>query len=70
MRRLGDIMLDLETALEEMVDEHDLQYYEVLNLVHGWLEVHRPNAKEVYTADGSSPIFSYGPLKTKESENE
>jgi hypothetical protein len=60
MRRLGDITLDLEPILEEMIYDHDLQHGEVLNIVRGWLEIHAPDSKEVYL-DGTSPIFYYGP---------
>ena len=60
LRPVGDIMLDMEVLLEELVGPNDLQYYEVLNLVFGWLVVHAPHAKERYV-DGTSPIFYYGP---------
>lgn len=57
---MGDIMLDLEIILEEMVDQQELQKYEVLNLVSGWIDVHRPDAIEEYE-DGTHPVFYYGP---------
>lgn len=62
-RKMGDTMLDLEKVLQEMTDpdKHDLQWYEVLTLVHGWLQVHAPHAQEKYISDNSSPIFYYGP---------
>lgn len=60
MRALGEVLLNLETTLEEMVDDHDLQWGDVLGLVAVWLQIHRPNAQEVYL-DGSHPIFNYGP---------
>lgn len=60
LRPLGDVTQDLETVLEEMCFEHDMQWAEVLNLVHGWLQVHAPSQQEVYEADNSSPIFYYG----------
>lgn len=58
IRRMGDITLDLEPLLEELIDDHDLQYYEVLALVRGWLETHRPNAIEEYL-DGTHPVYQY-----------
>lgn len=64
-RRLGDVLLDLEKVLEEMVDSHDLQWYDVLFLVFGWLQVHRPDAQEKYL-DGSHPVLYYGPQRNKE----
>jgi hypothetical protein len=61
-RTLGTALLDLETILDEMVDHHDLQWGDILNLVYGHLMVHRPDAREEYVdGDGSHPIFYYGP---------
>ena len=59
-RRLGDITADLETLLEETIDDHDLQTGEILALVYNWIRVHRPSAVEEYL-DGSNPVFFYGP---------
>lgn len=67
-RALGDILLDLEPLLEEMVDSHDLQWGDVLALTHSWLQVHRPGAQEEYL-DGGSPIMYYGPNKVLKGEN-
>lgn len=64
MRKLGDITLDLEEILEEMVDSHDLQKGEILALVNVWVDIHRPDAVETYE-DGSSPVFRYGPKEEK-----
>jgi len=61
MRKMGEITSDLEELLGEMVDVHDLQTGEIMSLVHNWIEVHRPDAREEYE-DGSSPIFYYGPI--------
>lgn len=52
-------MSDMELLLEELVDDHDLQWYEVLALIFGWLTVHRPDAQEEYH-DGTRPVFFYG----------
>jgi hypothetical protein len=60
MRRAGDTLLDMEPLLEELIDDHDLQWGDVLTLVHGWLMIHRPGAQEEYT-DGTKPTFHYGP---------
>lgn len=59
MRPLGEILLDMETLLDEMIDEHQLQCGDILNLVHGHLQIHRQDAMEVYEEDDSSPVFSY-----------
>lgn len=60
IRQVGNILLDLEVLLEELTDTHGLQHGDVLALIHVWLTVHRPAAREVYTSDGSSPTFFYG----------
>ena len=65
MRMLGDILLDMEKILDEMVDTHELQFGDILALVHSHLLVHRPDAQEVYTADNSSPEFKYGPRRNR-----
>jgi len=64
LRPMGKILLDLEEILLEMVDSHDLQHGDILNLVNGYLEVHCPDAKEQYT-DGGQPTFYYGPKENK-----
>ncbi len=58
LRPLGNILLDMEDLLQEMTDDHDLQWGDVLFLVYGWLQVHAPKAKEEYL-DGSSPRLKY-----------
>lgn len=63
IRPLGQTLLDLEVLVLEMVNDHELQYGDVLNLVYGYMEVHCPEAKEKYVADGSSPEFYYGPRR-------
>ena len=60
LRKLGDITSDLEPLILEMVEDHQLQIGEVMNLLYGYLVIHCPGAKEVYVKDGSSPIFYYG----------
>lgn len=59
IRPTGKILLDMEPLLEELVDDHDLQWYDILFLVLGWLMVHRPAAQEEYL-DGTKPVFYYG----------
>lgn len=58
---MGDITLDMETYLEEMVDDHNLQHGEIIYLVLGWLKIHRPDAAEEYL-NGTHPNL-YGPPK-------
>lgn len=63
-RKLGDITLDMEPLLQEMVYEHELQVGEILNLVHGYLQIHCPEAREEYD-EGGHPVFYYGPEEDK-----
>lgn len=60
IRPLGKLLLEMEVLLDEMVDSHDLQWGDILNLIHGHLVIHRPDAQEKYL-DDSSPIMYYGP---------
>lgn len=60
MRGLGDLTHDLEAVILEMVDDHDMQWGEILNIVRGYLEVHAPGAREEYV-EGGHPVFYYGP---------
>jgi hypothetical protein len=61
-RKFGDILLDLEEVLDEMIDDHDVQWSDILSLIHSHLVVHRPDAQEEYT-EGGNPVFYYGPKK-------
>ena len=64
IRPLGQITNDLELLLLEMVDDHRLQWGEILNIIRGYLEVHVPESQEQYE-EGGSPIFYYGPRENK-----
>lgn len=63
LRPMGDIMLDMEKLLFEMGVDHDMQWNEILGLVHSWLKVHLPSQQEVYEDGGESPEFYYGPKR-------
>jgi len=63
VRPLGDITLELEPLLLEMVSSHELQHGEILNIIRGYLEIHCPDAQEQYT-DGTTPVFFYGHEET------
>lgn len=63
LRPMGCITLEMEKLLEEMTEDHDLQWGEVLGLVHTWLQIHAPQAQEEYVGSNNSPIFYYGPRK-------
>ena len=62
MRKIGNILLDLEKLIDEM-DNHGLQLGDVLALVKSHIEIHNPNMVEEYT-DGTKPIYYYGPDNT------
>ena len=62
MRPLGDIISDIEEITEEMCIEHDMQWGDILSLIHNYLRVHHPQAQEQYN-DDTSPEFYYGPKK-------
>ena len=66
LRRVGDIMLDMEPLLFELHVDHDMQYHEVLYLIYGWQRVHVKQQVETYL-DGSHPVF-YGPKLEKEAD--
>lgn len=60
MRKLGDILLDIEPLLLELVVDHDLQHSDVYGLLEKYLEAHLPGHKEVYVEDNTSPVLYYG----------
>lgn len=64
IRPLQEVLLDMEPLMEELVDAHDLQWGDFLSLMHSWLMVHRPGAREEYTK-GGHPEFYYGPARKK-----
>jgi hypothetical protein len=59
MRKIGNVLLDLEPLLDEMVDA-GLQTGDILALVKAHLDIHRPDAQEEYE-DGTHPEYYYGP---------
>lgn len=59
IRPLGDILLDMEPLLQEAMDDHELQWGDMLGLIHHYLTVHYPNSKEIYN-DGTETIYFYG----------
>jgi len=58
-RKIGDVLLDLEPLLDEMVDA-GLQTGDIIALVKVHLDIHRPDAQEEYE-DGTHPTYKYGP---------
>lgn len=64
VRKLGEITADMEDLILEMVEVHDMQWGEILTLIHGYLQVHCPGAQEKYIK-GGSPVYYYGPKENK-----
>lgn len=62
MRKFGDVMLELEEIIDELIDDHEVQWGDVFYLVYGHLKIHRPDAQEQYE-EGGSPEFYYGPRR-------
>lgn len=58
-RKIGDILLDLEVILLELVD-HGMQWGDIIFQIFGYLMVHCPGAREEYD-DGTHPELTYGP---------
>lgn len=61
LRKMGDILLDLEKILLELVD-HGLQWGDIIFQIYGYLMVHAKGAREEYM-DGTNPELTYGPRK-------
>lgn len=57
-KTIGKTMLELEKVLDEMVELHELQMVDILNLIYGHLRMHRPDCLEEFE-DGSEPKFRY-----------
>lgn len=61
-RPLGQVLLELEVVMEELVEVHELQMGDILNLVRGHLEIHHPECVEEYIS-GGKPVMYYGPAE-------
>jgi len=59
IRPMGEILLEMEPLIQEAMDSHDLQWGDMMGLMHHYLMVHYPNAMEKYV-DGTSPVYYYG----------
>lgn len=58
MRPVGQIFLELEALLDELIDDHGFQWGDILYWIWGHLKIHRPDAQEEYE-DGGHPTFFY-----------
>lgn len=61
-RSTGQILLDMEPLLFELVETQELQKGDILALVSVWIDVHAPGCIEEYNA-GGSPVMFYGAKK-------
>lgn len=61
LRPVGQVLLDMEPLLFELVQDHELQMGELLALVKCWTEIHYPDAIEEYE-DDTRPVYFYGHL--------
>jgi len=62
IRPAGQILLEMEELRNELLDDHDMQWSDLLYELYGWLMVHRPDSREEYV-EGGHPEFYYGPKK-------
>lgn len=63
-RTAGDIFLELEKLIDELIDGHGFQWGDIIYWVYGHLKIHRPDAQEEYL-DGDHPVLYYGPKEDK-----
>lgn len=61
-RKVGDIFLELEILIDELIEDHEFQWGDILYWILGHLKIHRPDAQEEYL-DGTNPEFQYGPKR-------
>lgn len=57
---MGDILLDVEKILNEVIDDHGLQEVDILYLIYGHIRSHRMDCVPVYEIDDSNPVLKYG----------
>lgn len=59
LRPAGEVLLEMEPLLFELVQDHEIQKGELLALISRWVDIHYPSAIEVYE-DDSVPVEFYG----------
>lgn len=62
LRPLGDILLDMEPLIQEIMDTHNLQNPDFIGLMDYYLRVHYPEMEPVYE-DNTSPVIHFKPNK-------
>ena len=65
LRKLGDIMFDMEELLFELHLDHDMQHGEVLYLINGWQKIHVPECIETYNKGGHPVLYGPKPKRKK-----
>lgn len=65
VRPYGEILLDMEVLRNELIDDHSVQWADLIYELYGWLEVHRPDAREEYLDGTGHPVLYYGPKENK-----
>ncbi len=53
----------MEVLRNEMIDDHNVQFGDLIYELYQWLVIHRPDAQEVYI-EGDNPVFYYGPKES------
>lgn len=64
LRPLGRVTLDLESVVDEMALDHELEWGEIMALVFAYMQTHLPESKEQFL-DGDEVEFYYGPRRKK-----
>lgn len=59
IRPLGEILLEIEPFLIEMIEDHDLQWSDCHGILNGYLMAHFPFAREEYE-DGTKSVYYVG----------
>lgn len=59
LRPAGEVLLEMEPLLFELVQDHEIQKGELLALISAWVDIHYAGAIEEYE-DDTHPIFFYG----------
>lgn len=60
IRPSGQIYLELEELIDELIDSHDIQHGDFLAWALQHLRLHRPDAAEEFVSDNTHPVFFYG----------
>lgn len=59
MRKLGNVLLDMEPLLNELADQHCLQRGDIIALIFQQITMHNPQCIEEFD-DNTRPVYFYG----------